>query len=127
MKIVQLDADCSLLCNQNLQCHNFVSHPSICRLYSNSSDTGQIITTVSSTTKVGEINYDYIHLTSIYNRTCDYCYPDRYLVCRNSRCQCPSNTFWNDQDKCINQLFVDATSTCEKNNWCRDDMNMTCT
>jgi hypothetical protein len=118
--------DCAILCNEDPQCRTFVSDPPFCRLYEGSSSTGSITNSPSANSIVGAINYDNINLASAYNQSCDHCYPDRYLVCRNNICQCPLNTFWDGQSKCLNTLYVNSPSTCQSDDWCRPDMNLTC-
>ena len=117
---------CSLLCHQDPQCRTFVFDSPSCRLYETSFNIGSIVVSLSNESVVGEINYDKISLAYRYNQSCDHCYPDRYLVCRNNTCQCPLNTFWDDESKCLNQLFVDSVLACKNDNWCRQDMNLTC-
>ncbi|CAF0782762.1 unnamed protein product [Adineta steineri] len=117
---------CLLLCHQDPQCRTFVFDLSICQLYEGSSNTGLIINSFSTSRIVGELIYDNINLALTYNQSCNHCYPDRYLVCRNNTCQCPINTYWDDKSKCVNQLFVDSTLACQYDNWCRQDMNLTC-
>jgi hypothetical protein len=123
---VQSKVDCSFLCNQDPQCRTLVFDSSICYLYEGSGDTGHVFTATSSSSIVGELIYDDINLTSAYNQSCDHCYLDRYLVCKNDLCQCPPDTFWNGQDKCINQQYVEPALTCNSDEWCRQDMNLTC-
>lgn len=116
---------CALLCHEDPQCRTFVFDPPTCRLYEGERETGQVIFT-SNSAMIGEILYDDIDLSSSYNQTCDHCYPDRYLVCKNDRCQCPLNTFWNGQDKCLNQQYINSAMTCNDDEWCRQDLNLTC-
>ena len=123
---VDTDQICAYLCHQDPQCRTFVSDSSTCRLYEGVRETGQIITASSTSSIVGEILYDDIDLSSSYNKSCNRCYPDRYLICKDNRCQCPANTYWNGQNKCINQQFINPSSTCKNNDWCREDMNMSC-
>ncbi|CAF3920909.1 unnamed protein product [Adineta steineri] len=118
--------DCALLCHQDPQCRTFVFDLSICQLYEGSSNTGSIIVTNSSSRMVGAINYSKINVAAAYNQSCNHCYPDRYLVCRNNTCQCPLDTFYDNEGNCMNQLFVDSTLSCENDNWCEQDMNLTC-
>jgi hypothetical protein len=118
--------DCALLCHEDPQCRTFVFDSPFCRLYEDSASTGSIINSSSISSIVGAINYDNINLASAYNQSCDHCYPDRYLVCTDNRCQCPSNTFWDGQSKCLNQLYMYSTLTCQSDNWCRQDLNLTC-
>ena len=96
---------CARLCHEDPQCRTFVFDFPSCRLYESSLTTGSIIESSSINSIVGSINYDNINLSSVYNKSCDYCYADRYLVCRNNKCQCPMNSFWDDQSKCLNELF----------------------
>ena len=117
---------CSLLCHQNPQCRTFVFDPPTCRLYDGAQSTGQVLSSPSSSMAVGEILYDNVDSSASYNQSCDHCYPDRYLVCRNNQCLCPPNTYWNGHGQCVNQQFVDPSSTCVSNDWCRADMNLTC-
>jgi hypothetical protein len=124
--LIYSEVDCAFLCHRDPQCRTFVFNTPTCRLYESSSDTGQIVSTSSSNSVVGEIDYDHINLASAYYQTCDHYYPDRYLVCTNSRCQCPSDTIWNGQNKCINPPAVESLSTCNNNVSCRHDLNLTC-
>ncbi|CAF1126702.1 unnamed protein product [Adineta steineri] len=117
---------CDLLCHQDPQCRTFVFDLPICKLYEGSSNTGLIVNSSSTGRIVGRIIYHNINLSSTYNQSCNHCYSDRYLVCRNNTCQCPLSTFWDNKSKCINQLFVDSKSPCQNDNWCRQDMNLTC-
>ena len=123
---VQSKRNCAYLCNQNPLCRTFVFDTSVCQLYDASLTTGQVVSAPSVNSIVGGIVYDNIDLSSRYNQTCDRCFPDRYLVCRNSRCQCPSSTFWNEYNQCVDQQFVGSTSLCAKDSWCRQDMNLSC-
>ncbi|UJR16845.1 hypothetical protein I4U23_003744 [Adineta vaga] len=100
---------CALLCHQNPRCRTFVHDVSICQLYQGSSATVSIVAS-TSTSRV----------------SCDYCYPDRYLVCRNNTCQCPTGTFYDNQDSCLNQLYVDSTMACQDDTWCNQALNLTC-
>jgi hypothetical protein len=118
--------DCALLCHQDPQCRTFVFDSFICQLYKGSANTGSIVASPLTTRVVGEINYSPINVASAFNQSCDHCYPDRYLVCRNNTCQCPEGTFYNNQGGCINQLYVNSTLACEDNNWCNQDLNLTC-
>lgn len=117
---------CAYLCHQNPSCRTFVSDTSTCQLYEGTITTGQVVPAVSTMSLVGGISYDNIDLSSSFNRSCDHCYPDRYLVCQAGRCQCPSGTFWNGKGQCINEQFVGSTVSCEKDIWCRQDMNLSC-
>ena len=123
---VQSKRNCAYLCHQNPSCRTFVFDTSVCQLYDASIHTGQIVSASSASSIVGGIRYDKIDLSSRYNQTCDHCFPDRYLVCRNSRCQCPSSTFWNEYNQCVDQKFVEATAFCARDSWCREDANLSC-
>ncbi|CAF0953811.1 unnamed protein product [Adineta steineri] len=117
---------CDLLCHQDPQCCTFVFDLPICQLYEGSSNTGLIVNSSSTSRIVDEIIYHNINLSSTYNQSCNHCYSDRYLVCRNNTCQCLLNTYWDGKSKCNNQLFVDSKLSCQNDNWCRQDMNLTC-
>jgi hypothetical protein len=121
---ISTELSCSLLCHQDPRCRTFVFNPPTCRLYEADFTTGQLISASSSSSIVGEILYDNIDLSSSYNQTCDHCYPDRYLVCQNNRCLCPSGTYWNGINKCLYQQYLNAR--CDNDEWCRQDINMTC-
>jgi hypothetical protein len=118
--------DCAMLCHEDPQCRTFVFDSPYCRLYESVLKIGSIVASPSNSSMVGGINYDNIGLSSAYNQSCDHCYPDRYLVCRDNTCQCPLSTFWDGQSKCLNQLFVNSITACESDAWCRQDMNLTC-
>jgi hypothetical protein len=124
--LIYSEVDCTFLCNRDPRCRTLVFDTPTCRLYESSSDTGQIVSTSSTNSVVGEIDYDDINLASRYYQTCDHCYPDRYLVCTNSRCRCPSGTILNGQDKCINLPAVESLLICNNNASCRQDLNLTC-
>ncbi|CAF1154031.1 unnamed protein product [Adineta ricciae] len=115
---------CVLLCHQDPQCRTFVFDSSICQLYEGSSDTGLIVTSPSTNRLVGSINYDLVQLANTYNKSCDHCFPDRYLVYRNITCQCPLNSFYNGQGKCLNELYPDSSMICEDDKWCRQTMRI---
>ncbi len=118
--------DCARLCHLDPQCRTFVIDSPSCRLYETTSTTGSTIVSSSTSSIVGAINYNNINLSSKYNQSCDHCYFDRYLVCRDNICQCPLDTFWDGQSKCLNQLFVNSILSCQNDDWCRQDMNLTC-
>lgn len=116
---------CGIQCNQNQLCRTFVyeKSSSICQLYQSDSQSGNITTTNAITSVVGQIQY-IPELFVNYNRTCDQCQINRYLTCRNDRCQCPSTTtYWNGQ-MCRNQHYYGES--CSQSNWCRNDLNLTC-
>ncbi|CAF1244126.1 unnamed protein product [Adineta ricciae] len=117
---------CALRCHQDPQCRTYVYDLSICQLYQGSSDTGSIVPSPSTTRIVGAINYKNINVASAYNQSCDHCFPDRYLVCRNNTCQCPTGTFYDNQGHCLNQLYADSTLTCEDDSWCNQALNLSC-
>lgn len=123
---VQSTFKCALLCHENSQCRTFVFDDPNCKLYTGASNTGSIITIASNTSVVGGIDYSRINVASAYNQSCDHCFPDRYLVCRNNTCQCPLGTFYDNQGHCRNQLYVDLIMACESDDWCNQDMNLTC-
>ena len=123
---IQSESDCAFLCHRHPQCRTFVFNTFTCRLYEGPIKSGKMISTSSVNSIVGEINYNNINLSSRYNKSCDYCSPDRYLICKNNRCQCPSNTYWNEKNQCINQQYVNSILTCKENNWCREDLNLKC-
>ncbi|CAF1153904.1 unnamed protein product [Adineta ricciae] len=117
---------CALLCHQDPQCRTFVFDSSICQLYEGSSDTGLIVSSPSTNRLVGSINYDLVQLANTYNKSCDHCFPDRYLVCRNNTWQCPLNSFYNGQGKCLHELYPDSSMICEDDKWYRQSMNQIC-
>lgn len=117
---------CALLCHQDPQCRTFVFDSSICQLYEGSSDTGLVSNSYSVNRLVGSINYDAVRLANTYNKSCEHCFPDRYLVCRNNTFQCPLHSFYNGQGKCLNELYPDSSLVCEDDKWCRQSMNQTC-
>lgn len=117
---------CGWLCHEDPQCRTLIFDFPKCRLYEGARHTGQLVVSPSTSSIVGEIVYDNVGLSSMYNQTCDHCASERNLVCRANRCQCPVNTYWNGENQCLNQRFVDPPSSCESNDWCRQDMNMIC-
>ncbi len=117
---------CAMLCNQNSECRTIVFDRPSCRLYESYLNTGSVIESSSPNSVVGAVNYDNVYLSSDYNQSCDHCYLNRYLVCQNDTCQCPLHTFWDGQNTCLNQLFLNSSSTCQADNWCREDLNLTC-
>ncbi|UJR12655.1 hypothetical protein I4U23_016829 [Adineta vaga] len=117
---------CSLLCHQDPQCRTFVFDEPVCQLYEGVLNTGSLVAVASTSRTVGEIKYDNIDVMYGYNKSCDHCFPDRYLVCRNNTCQCPVDTFYDNQGNCRNQLYVDSKMTCENDNWCNQNLNLTC-
>ena len=123
---VQSKVICAMYCNQDPQCRTIVFSPPFCRLYETYLNSGSVFASSSSQSVVGAVSYDHIQLSSVYNQSCDHCYLDRYLVCRNNTCQCPLNTFWDGQNTCCNQLFVNSSSSCAGDEWCRGDLNRTC-
>lgn len=64
---------CFNKCNMNSLCRTFVSDttwPFICRLYQGSVDTGSVVASLSSTSRVAGLRYDSsLYLT--YNQECD--------------------------------------------------------
>ncbi|CAF1158902.1 unnamed protein product [Adineta ricciae] len=118
--------NCGILCNQNPQCRTFVYDTPMCELFESAVTTGSIVSSPSTTRLVGAVNYNGINVSSAYNKSCSYCYPDRYLVCTNGTCQCPSGTYYDNQGNCINQIYVNSTTTCQANNWCNQQLNLTC-
>ncbi|CAF3561440.1 unnamed protein product [Rotaria socialis] len=73
------------------------------QLYQSDLPSGNITVVQGSTSRVGRIQYRpqfYIG----YNQTCDRCQVNRYLICQNTKCQCPRlATYWDGQ-MCQNQL-----------------------
>lgn len=86
------------LCNQDPQCRTIVFDASSCIMYEGSFNIGSTLSSPSANSTVASVNFDNIHLASAYNKSCDYCYMNRYLVCINNTCQCPLNTVWDDED-----------------------------
>ncbi|CAF1006628.1 unnamed protein product, partial [Adineta ricciae] len=62
---------------------------------------------------------------SSYNASADQCQNSRYLSVdiASGRCKCPARTFWNGTF-CLNQGFTG--DTCQANDWCRNDLNISC-
>jgi len=118
---------CFNKCNTNPLCRTVVSDstcPSVCRLYQGSIDTGTIIASLSSTSRVGGLRYDTSLYTS-YNQVCDPNSPsfNRYLICNNRVWDCPIGTYWNGVI-CVNQVYYQAS--CDTNKVCREDISLTC-
>ncbi|CAF1080700.1 unnamed protein product [Adineta steineri] len=118
---------CYTKCNMNPLCRTFVgdsTYPFICRLYQGSIDTGSIVNSLSSTSRVFSLYYDVVYYQS-YNQVCNPNVPafDRYLVCINRLWTCPSGTYWNDA-MCLNQVYYE--SLCNTNEMCREDIGLTC-
>ena len=118
--------NCAHLCHENPSCRTFAFDASICQLYDGLITSGQVVLSASTSSIVGGISYDNVDLSASFNQSCDHCYPDRYLVCQDGRCQCPSRTFWNEINRCDNKQFVEPSSFCLEDSWCRDDANLTC-
>lgn len=118
--------NCAHLCHENPSCRTFVFDAFICQLYDGLITSGQVASAASSSSIVGGISYDNVDLSVAFNQSCDHCFLDRHLVCQDSRCQCPFRTFWNERNRCDNQLFGELTSSCMQDSWCREDANLTC-
>ncbi len=116
-----------IVCNQNVQCRTFDydSYSLMCRLFEGAVETGQVIPSGSLTSRVGSVRLQPSFFAA-FGQPCAQCTNTRYLVCpskRNNTCQCPQNTFWNGV-QCENQVYED--SNCSNNQWCRTDLELTC-
>ena len=116
---------CATQCFNNFLCRVFVYDEStlVCRLYQSDSTSGNVTSTASISSRVGTISYDsslYIN----YNRTCDLCQYNRYLVCLNSRCQCPSTQLFWSGNICRNKFYYG--DGCNSSIQCREDLNLSC-
>ena len=113
-------------CNLNVLCRTFTYDTSTldCEHYEGLVETGTIIPSSSPTSTVGDIDYS-ITLFTDYGDTCDKCELDRYLQCSSgtSSCECPAHTFWNNFI-CQNQVYYQ--SNCSTDNWCRQDLLLSC-
>lgn len=116
---------CTTLCFSNIQCRTFAfdSNSKQCRLFEGSVDTGNILSTVSTST-VGWVNLN-SSMFSSYNASNDQCVNNRFLDSEtlSGRCDCPIHTFWNGSI-CLNQRFVN--DTCQNDSWCRTDLWIKC-
>lgn len=117
---------CARQCHTNVNCRTFVFDRPQCRLYETLSSIGSIVASPSATSVVGTIDYSNLNLTAMYNQSYAACFANRYLVYRNGRCQCPLGTYWDGQGQCLNQLFPDSSLVCNGDDWCRQDMNLSC-
>ncbi len=64
---------CYNKCNRNPLCRTFVSDTTwsiVCRLYQGSIDTGTVIRSLSSTSRVAGLHYD-ASLYGVFNQVCD--------------------------------------------------------
>lgn len=117
---------CATRCYNNVLCRTFVYDQStrVCQLYRSDSTSGNITSSSSSiSSHVGTIPHDPSFYMN-YNRTCDLCQYNRYLVCLNSRCQCPSTQlFWNG-NICQNKFYYG--DGCNSSGQCREDLNLSC-
>lgn len=118
---------CYIQCNMNPLCRTFVSDttmPFTCRLYQRSIDTGTILVSSSSKSRVAGLHYDASHC-AVYNQICDpQALPfDRYLICIDRLWQCPATTFWNSS-MCLNQHYCEGS--CITNEACRQDVGLQC-
>ncbi|CAF1637774.1 unnamed protein product, partial [Rotaria magnacalcarata] len=95
------------------------------RLFEGDSTTGSINSPLSPTSIVGVVSISSSIYSSINNQLCQSCTENRYEVCfaSTNRCQCPVNAYWNGS-LCALQRFGNAT--CEKQDACRSDLNLTC-
>ena len=116
---------CATRCAENVLCRTFVYDPStlLCQLYQSNSADGNITSSSSASSSVGTMVYDPSFYTS-YNRTCDLCQNNRYLVCLNSRCQCPSTRLYWNGNSCQNKFYYG--DTCSASIECREDLNLSC-
>ncbi len=104
---IQSESDWTFLCHRDPRCRTFVFDTSTCRLYEGSISTGQIVLLSSNNSVVGDIDYDYINLSSACNQSCipqfvqghryntsDQCRNDLQLVCSrvNKTCLSMSET-----------------------------------
>ncbi|UJR14432.1 hypothetical protein I4U23_001429 [Adineta vaga] len=118
---------CYIRCSMNPLCRLFVSDTSwsyVCRLYQGSIDTGSLIISISSTSRVGILHYD-ASWYEAYNQIChsNSISSNRYLTCINNRLQCPMNTYWNGS-MCLNQVYY--LDLCSTNEDCRQDIDLQC-
>ena len=123
--IVDKYTSCARACSIEPRCRTFDFNSRLyrCRLFEGESSTGAIIPSVDPTSLVGSIVFS-PNLYSAYNRTCDYCSVNRYLVCEQQMCQCPQNSFWNGSI-CLNRMYTN--SFCDQNCNCRlAGLNLTC-
>ncbi|CAF1230640.1 unnamed protein product [Didymodactylos carnosus] len=117
---------CAQTCNVNSLCRTF-DYDTLskrCRLFEGEITTGLVnrSAAIPSTSRVGSIAYTpQIYLA--YNRTCDQCQINRYLLCISNTCQCTPYTYWNGY-MCLNQGY--NGSVCQNDQWCRNDKNLTC-
>ena len=116
---------CITQCAENVLCRTLVYDPStlLCQLYQSDSTYGNITSSSSDSSCVGTIVYDPSYYTN-YNGTCDFCQNNRYLVCSNSRCQCPSTRLYWNGNICQNKLYYG--DTCSASIECREDLNLSC-
>ena len=120
---------CTAACNQLSSCRtfDFDSVSKRCRLFeADTATTGSIIVSSSSTSQVGSVLISSDLYSSIHNQPCASCQMDRYETCpaNTSVCQCPGNSYW-DGSVCALQSF--ENDTCNQQNACRSDLNLTCT
>ncbi|CAF1441402.1 unnamed protein product, partial [Didymodactylos carnosus] len=110
---------CASLCVQDATCRTFDYDKSFrqCRLFEGEIMTGIVNISSSSASKVGGIRYS-PKLYVIYHQTCDKCAFNRYLLCNNNLCECPSHTFWDGEIvkiKCTQKVRVRLTAGVERN------------
>jgi hypothetical protein len=115
---------CALSCHSNQRCRTMDHDQNTkqCRLFQGDLTTGQIISSSSSTSRVGFIQFSPEKYFS-YNQSCNQCENNRNLLCQNLICQCPPETFWSGT-LCRPQLFLGAN--CSRTEMCRQALNYTC-
>lgn len=115
---------CTTLCHSNPRCRimDYDHSSKQCRLFQGDLTTGQIVSSSSSTSRVGAIQLSAEQYSS-YNQSCDHCENNRELLCQNQLCQCPPETLWNGS-MCRPQLFLGAN--CSRTEMCRQALNYTC-
>lgn len=122
--ILSLHHPC-LECNEHIQCRSFDydSQSSSCPLFESNSETGQIISTNTSSARVWMTILS-AELYAGYGKPCEQCITNRYLLCSvNQTCGCPSHTYWNGS-LCINQRYQDEPRQID--DWCRTDFGYLC-
>jgi hypothetical protein len=118
---------CYNRCYLNFKCRTVVSDttwPFICQFYEGSIDTGTLIPSSSSTSRVSNFLYnatDYSH----YNQTCNInaftLY--RFLMCSDGLWCCPDASYWNGSI-CLNAAYYNHS--CNTNDACRSDVGLLC-
>ena len=116
---------CVIRCFENVLCRTFVYDRSalICQLYQSDSTDGNSTSSASTLSSVGTMDYNPSFYAN-YNGTCDLCQNNRYLVCLNSRCQCPSTRLYWNGNSCQNKFYYG--DTCSASIECREDLNLSC-